>query len=62
MELTPEEKEICKKYSEPDTNGRVHCSECPLHFGDPKNGISVAKQTASMIRKKMIMYKKGYKL
>lgn len=36
MELTPEEKEICKKYSEPDTNGRVHCSECPLHFGDPK--------------------------
>lgn len=24
------ERRICKKYSNPDVQGRVHCSECPL--------------------------------
>ena len=28
--MTPEEKEICKKYSAKDNNGYVHCKECPL--------------------------------
>ena len=30
MKLTEEEKEICKRYSERDEKGKVHCSECPL--------------------------------
>lgn len=30
MKLTKEEKEICKKYSERDRKGLVHCFECPL--------------------------------
>lgn len=36
MKLTPDEQKICKKYSTPDDTGHVHCYECPLHFGDPK--------------------------
>jgi len=36
MALTTErEKAICKKYSEYDENGRVHCKECPLIKGNP---------------------------
>lgn len=30
MKLTKAESEICKRYSEYDNSGRVHCSECPL--------------------------------
>lgn len=30
MELTKEEEKICRQYGEPDADGKVHCSECPL--------------------------------
>ena len=30
MKLTKAEQKICDKYSTRDTNGRVHCYECPL--------------------------------
>lgn len=30
MKLTKFEKDICKKYSRRDKEGRVHCPECPL--------------------------------
>lgn len=32
MLLTEREKEICKKYSACDENGRVHCAECPMRI------------------------------
>ena len=35
MILTPEEQAICDKYSAYDSNGYVHCSECPLYIGEP---------------------------
>ena len=28
--MTDKEKAICKQYSKRDTNGKVHCSDCPL--------------------------------
>ena len=30
VEMTEEEKQVCKKYSTRDDNGFVHCKECPL--------------------------------
>ena len=30
MKLTKAEQKICDKYSKRDTNGQVHCYECPL--------------------------------
>lgn len=33
MQLTPEEKEICQKYSKRGADGKVHCFECPLAIG-----------------------------
>lgn len=37
------EKRICKKYSEWDDGGFVHCFECPLRKGDV---IGMCKATA----------------
>lgn len=34
MRLTQEEKEICRKYSTQDQNGKYHCPECPLRLSD----------------------------
>ena len=34
MQLTPEEKEICQKYSKRGADGKVHCFECPLAIGE----------------------------
>ena len=31
------ERRICKKYSAYDSKGKVHCNECPLQKGNPKN-------------------------
>lgn len=28
--MTERERQICKKYSERDRSGKVHCKECPL--------------------------------
>lgn len=30
MTLTETEQKICDQYGEPDADGKVHCSECPL--------------------------------
>lgn len=30
------ERKICEKYSAPDENGFVHCHECPLNKGNPR--------------------------
>lgn len=30
MKLTEEEKKICREYSARDSEGFVHCRECPL--------------------------------
>ena len=32
MKLTKKEQEICNRYSARDSNGFVHCNECPLVF------------------------------
>ena len=34
MRLTPEEKEICRKYFTQDQNGKYHCFICPLRLSD----------------------------
>ena len=35
MDLTENEKAICREYSKRDEEGFVHCYECPLSLGDP---------------------------
>lgn len=32
MKLTPKEQEICDRFSERDSDGYVHCNECPLNI------------------------------
>lgn len=39
MKLTKAEKEICKKYSARDSEGFVHCDECPLNILDSYYGL-----------------------
>lgn len=39
--MTKKEKEICRKYSARDENGKVHCNECPLVI-DHRNCICKA--------------------
>lgn len=36
MKLTPDEERICAEYSKRDSNGKVHCCECPLKIGNPE--------------------------
>ena len=36
MITNPKEQKICDKYSSSDTEGRVHCYECPLRKGDAR--------------------------
>lgn len=31
--LTEKQKKICEKYSAKDSNGFVHCADCPLVIG-----------------------------
>ena len=35
--MTDKQQKICDKYSKKDKNGLVHCCECPLVVGNPKN-------------------------
>lgn len=46
MKLTDVEERICKKFSERDEDGFVHCDECPLNLdwlvGDAQSSLCYA--------------------
>lgn len=44
MRLTEEEKKICLEYSARDSEGLVHCRECPL-AADRRYAMWVCKNT-----------------
>lgn len=51
MLKTNKEKNVCKKYSKKQANGKVRCDECPLLKGNPNEYDFRCKANSSYNRK-----------